>query len=48
MAVWGVPTLLQEAWEELVTVKAVVTSLEVEAALARSQRTEFDRWCTGE
>jgi hypothetical protein len=34
---WGVPTPLQEAWEELATVKAVVTSLEEEAALARSQ-----------
>jgi hypothetical protein len=47
-ASWGVPTPLQEAREELATVKAVVTSLEEEAALARSQRTESDRRCTGE
>jgi hypothetical protein len=45
---WGVPTLLQEAREELATVKAVVTSLEEEAALTRSQRTESDRQCAGE
>jgi hypothetical protein len=45
---WGVPTLLQEAQEELATVKAVVTSLEEEAVLARSQRTESDRRCAGE
>jgi hypothetical protein len=46
-ACWGVPTPLQEAWEELAIVKVVVTSLE-EAALARSQRTESDRRCAGE
>jgi hypothetical protein len=45
---WGIPTLLQEAQEELATIKTMVTSLEEEAALARSQRTESDRWCTGE
>jgi hypothetical protein len=45
---WGVPTPLQEAREELPTVKAVVTSLGEEAALACSQRTESDRRCTGE
>jgi hypothetical protein len=39
---WGVPTPLQEAWEELATIKAVVTSLEEEAALARSQQMESD------
>jgi hypothetical protein len=33
----GVPTPLQEAWEELATVKAVVSSLEEEAALTHSQ-----------
>jgi hypothetical protein len=33
---WGVPTPLQEAQEKLATVKVVVTSLEQEAALARS------------
>jgi hypothetical protein len=44
---WGVPTPLQEAREELATVKAVATSLEEEAALACSQRTESDRRCTG-
>jgi hypothetical protein len=44
---WGVPTLLQEAREELATVKAMVTSLE-EVVLARLQRTESDRWCVGE
>jgi hypothetical protein len=36
-AAWGVPTPLQEEREELATVKAVVTSLEKEAALACSQ-----------
>jgi hypothetical protein len=36
---WGVSTSLQEVREELATVKAVVTSLEEEAALAHSQRT---------
>jgi hypothetical protein len=45
---WGIPTPLQEAQEELATVKAVVTSLEEEAALARSQRMESDRRCAGE
>jgi hypothetical protein len=39
---------LQEAQEELATVKAVVMSLEKEAALARSQRTESDRQCACE
>jgi hypothetical protein len=39
----GVPTPLQEAREELDTVNTVVTSLEEEAALAHSQRTEYDR-----
>jgi hypothetical protein len=34
-ATWGIPTPLQEAREELATMKAVVTSLEEEAALAR-------------
>jgi hypothetical protein len=48
MAAWGLPTLLQEAQEELATVKVVVTSLEEEAALARSQRTKSDRQCAGE
>jgi hypothetical protein len=33
---WGVPTPLQEPWEELATIKAVVTSLEEATALARS------------
>jgi hypothetical protein len=47
-AAWGVPTPLQEVREELATVKAVVTSLEEEAALARLQRTESDRRCAGE
>jgi hypothetical protein len=32
----------------LATVKAVVTSLEEEAALARSQRMESDHRCAGE
>jgi hypothetical protein len=45
---WCVPTPLQEAWEELATVKAVVTSLEEEAVLSRSQRMESDRRCVGE
>jgi hypothetical protein len=45
---WGIPTPLQEAWEELATMKAVVTSLEEEVVLARSQRTESDRRCVGE
>jgi hypothetical protein len=45
---WGVPTLLQEAREELATIKAVVTSLEEEAVLAQSQRTESDHRCAGE
>jgi hypothetical protein len=45
---WGVPTLLQEAREELASIKAMVTSLEEEAALARSQRMESDRRCMGE
>jgi hypothetical protein len=44
----GIPMPLQEIWEELATVKAVVSSLEEEAALARSQRTESDRRCAGE
>jgi hypothetical protein len=47
-ACWGVPTLLQEAREELATVKVVVTSLEEEVALARLQQTESDRRCVGE
>jgi hypothetical protein len=34
---WGVPTLLQEAREELATIRAMVTSLDEEVALARSQ-----------
>jgi hypothetical protein len=37
-----------KAREELATVKVVVTSLEEEAALAHSQRTESDRQCAGE
>jgi hypothetical protein len=37
VAAWGVPTPLQEAREELATMKAVVTSLEEEATLAHSQ-----------
>jgi hypothetical protein len=45
---WGVPTPLQEAQEELATVKAAVSSLEEEVALTRSQRTESDRRCAGE
>jgi hypothetical protein len=45
---WGVPTPLQEAQEELATVKALVTSLEEEVMLARSQRTESDHRCAGE
>jgi hypothetical protein len=45
---WGVPTPLQEAWEELANVKVVVTSLEEEAALAYLQRIEFDYRCVGE
>jgi hypothetical protein len=44
---WGVLTLLQEAQEELATMKTVVTSLEEEAALTRSQRTESDHRCAG-
>jgi hypothetical protein len=45
---WGVPTPLQEAQEELATVKAVVTSLEEEATLAHLQRTESDCRYAGE
>jgi hypothetical protein len=37
-----------KAQEELATMKAVVTSLEEEAVLARSQRTESGRRCAGE
>jgi hypothetical protein len=33
VAYWGVPTLLQEALEELATVKVLVSSLEEEAVL---------------
>jgi hypothetical protein len=39
---------LQEALEELVAIKVVVSSLEEEVVLARSQRTKSDRWCAGE
>jgi hypothetical protein len=47
-ACWGVPTPLQEARDELATIKAVVTSLEAEAVLARSQRMKSDHWCVGQ
>jgi hypothetical protein len=47
-ACWGVPSPLQEAREELATIKVAVTSLEEEPALARLQRTESDRRCAGE
>jgi hypothetical protein len=45
---WGVPTLVQEAREELAIVKAVVTSLEEEAVLTHSQRTESNHRYAGE
>jgi hypothetical protein len=45
---WGVPTPLQEAQEELAIVKVVVTSLEEEPTLARSQRMESNRRCVGD
>jgi hypothetical protein len=48
VACWGVPTPLQEDREELATAKAVVTSLEEEVALARSQRMESNYQCAGE
>jgi hypothetical protein len=44
----GVPTPLQEVQEELATIKAVVSLLEEEAALAHSQRTKFDHRCASE